>query len=36
MKRNIETLHNGVERMGLGFRPHVKTLKVRIPRCPPV
>jgi D-serine ammonia-lyase len=34
MKRNIERLHNDVEQMGLGFRPHVKTLKVRLPSQP--
>lgn len=28
LKRNIETLHRDVEKLGIGFRPHVKTLKV--------
>ncbi|KAI6779793.1 uncharacterized protein J7T54_003716 [Emericellopsis cladophorae] len=27
MKKNIGRLHDDVEKMGLGFRPHVKTLK---------
>lgn len=29
LKKNIDTLHQDVERLGIGFRPHVKTLKVR-------
>lgn len=29
LKQNIDTLHQDVERLGIGFRPHVKTLKVR-------
>lgn len=28
LKRNIKTLHQDVEKLGIGFRPHVKTLKV--------
>ncbi|KAG8357764.1 hypothetical protein FVEN_g4264 [Fusarium venenatum] len=27
LKKNIDTLHQDVERLGIGFRPHVKTLK---------
>ncbi|EWY91512.1 hypothetical protein FOYG_08594 [Fusarium oxysporum NRRL 32931] len=27
LKTNIETLHREVEKLGIGFRPHVKTLK---------
>ena len=27
IKRNIEKLHSDVERLGIDFRPHVKTLK---------
>jgi D-serine deaminase-like pyridoxal phosphate-dependent protein len=29
IKRNIQALHNDVEKLGIGFRPHIKTLKVR-------
>lgn len=28
LKTNVETLHRDVEKLGIGFRPHVKTLKV--------
>lgn len=28
LKRNTEALHRDVEALGIGFRPHVKTLKV--------
>lgn len=28
LKQNIETLHRDVEKHGILFRPHVKTLKV--------
>ncbi|KAH7480422.1 hypothetical protein FOMA001_g7915 [Fusarium oxysporum f. sp. matthiolae] len=27
LKTNVETLHRDVEKLGIGFRPHVKTLK---------
>ncbi|RSL65265.1 hypothetical protein CEP54_004326 [Fusarium duplospermum] len=27
LKQNIDTLHRDVEKLGIGFRPHVKTLK---------
>ncbi|RGP78215.1 d-serine dehydratase [Fusarium longipes] len=27
LKKNIDTLHRDVEKLGIGFRPHVKTLK---------
>ncbi|CAG9944310.1 unnamed protein product [Clonostachys rosea f. rosea IK726] len=27
IKRNIQALHNDVEKLGIGFRPHIKTLK---------
>ncbi|OBS28507.1 hypothetical protein FPOA_02443 [Fusarium poae] len=27
LEKNIDTLHQDVERLGIGFRPHVKTLK---------
>lgn len=30
LKQNINTLHHDVEKLGIGFRPHVKTLKVRV------
>lgn len=30
LKKNIDKLHRDVEALGIGFRPHVKTLKVRI------
>jgi D-serine deaminase-like pyridoxal phosphate-dependent protein len=28
LRRNVNTLHENVEKLGIGFRPHVKTLKV--------
>lgn len=28
LKKNIDTLHCDVEKLGIGFRPHIKTLKV--------
>jgi D-serine deaminase-like pyridoxal phosphate-dependent protein len=28
LRRNIDKLHQDVEKLGIGFRPHVKTLKV--------
>lgn len=28
---NVKRLHDDVEQLGIGFRPHVKTLKVRYP-----
>ena len=28
LKKNIDALHQDVEKLGIGFRPHVKTLKV--------
>ena len=28
LKRNTEKLHQDVQRLGIAFRPHVKTLKV--------
>lgn len=28
LKQNVDTLHRDVEKLGVGFRPHVKTLKV--------
>ena len=28
LKKNIDALHRDVEKLGIGFRPHVKTLKV--------
>jgi hypothetical protein len=28
LKKNIDTLHRDVEKLGIGFRPHIKTLKV--------
>lgn len=28
IKRNVDRLHRDVEELGIGFRPHVKTLKV--------
>jgi D-serine deaminase-like pyridoxal phosphate-dependent protein len=28
LKRNIEALHRDVAKLGIAFRPHVKTLKV--------
>lgn len=30
IKKNVETLHQDVEKAGVSFRPHVKTLKVSI------
>ncbi|KAI8667071.1 D-ser-dehydrat domain-containing protein [Fusarium sp. Ph1] len=27
LKQNVDTLHRDVEKLGIGFRPHVKTLK---------
>ncbi|KAJ4260416.1 hypothetical protein NW762_007155 [Fusarium torreyae] len=27
LKKNVDTLHQDVEKLGIGFRPHVKTLK---------
>lgn len=30
LKKNIEALHQNVEKLGIGFRPHVKTLKVSV------
>ncbi|VUC24535.1 unnamed protein product [Clonostachys rosea] len=27
LKKNVNTLHENVEKLGIGFRPHVKTLK---------
>jgi D-serine ammonia-lyase len=30
VERNIEELHQHVEKLSIGFRPHVKTLKVRL------
>ncbi|KAM0561341.1 hypothetical protein ACHAPJ_003220 [Fusarium lateritium] len=27
LKKNVDTLHRDVEKLGIGFRPHVKTLK---------
>lgn len=27
LRRNVNTLHENVEKLGIGFRPHVKTLK---------
>ncbi|CAJ0540381.1 Ff.00g075220.m01.CDS01 [Fusarium sp. VM40] len=27
LKKNIDTLHRDVEKLGIGFRPHIKTLK---------
>lgn len=30
IKRNVNRLHRDVEELGIGFRPHVKTLKVPI------
>ncbi|CAH0038001.1 unnamed protein product [Clonostachys solani] len=27
LRRNVDTLHEKVEKLGIGFRPHVKTLK---------
>lgn len=29
LKKNIDALHQDVEKLRIGFRPHVKTLKVR-------
>lgn len=29
VKRNIDAVHKDVEELGIWFRPHVKTLKVR-------
>lgn len=29
LKNNIKKLHRDVENLGISFRPHVKTLKVR-------
>jgi len=28
LEKNMEALHKDVEALGIGFRPHVKTLKV--------
>ncbi|CAG9974632.1 unnamed protein product [Clonostachys byssicola] len=28
LKKNVNTLHENVEKLGIGFRPHVKTLKI--------
>ena len=28
LKQNVNTLHRDVEKLGIGFRPHVKTFKV--------
>ena len=30
VKRNVEELHRHLEKLNIGFRPHVKTLKVRL------
>lgn len=30
VKKNIARLHQDVDKLGIGFRPHVKTLKVSI------
>lgn len=29
LENNVKRLHGDVEQLGIGFRPHVKTLKVR-------
>lgn len=29
LEKNIASLHKDVEELGIGFRPHVKTLKVK-------
>jgi D-serine deaminase-like pyridoxal phosphate-dependent protein len=31
IERNINQLHQDVKNLGIAFRPHVKTLKVRVP-----
>lgn len=30
LKRNIQDLHDDVEKLGIAFRPHIKTLKVSL------
>ncbi|KFH44812.1 D-serine dehydratase-like protein [Hapsidospora chrysogenum ATCC 11550] len=35
LRRNIDNLHQDVEKLGIGFRTHVKTLKVHFSFAPP-